>query len=356
MVNIVVRRINSTDMPAELARAVQPILRQWEAAVVRVAQAHGTNHQFAAGSQEALLQQRFTKLPKEIKDLSQRRANEALTRRTFTDRTAATLGVDVTDLKADLASAQLAIPASVDQARAMVQTKLFLKNVGLDPAALPAGPQPQNAPTKLTLRMQRLVCVDETNAVWPWGERGQDEIHIGGAILDTDQTSSAIPDFNCGKYDDTTRHDFQPFKDLATVSLANKTFPRAYFASFVLVEVDNGGMQGVVKAIVDKLASEAKNHLSAWLAALAAGVGGALGGPAGAVLGLVVAWLVDKLVAKIASWWGDDPFTPATIMATFPNAGADFNGKKTMPSEVLRFRGPGEYAMRYDWTLGSGLH
>jgi hypothetical protein len=349
MANIVVRRISSTDMPAELARMVEPILRRWEAAVVRVAQAHGTGQKFKGGTPEALLHQRFTKLPAEIQNVSHRRATEALSRKSFTDRAAATLSVDVTDLKADLAGAKLAIPAFADQARAQTQTVLFLKTIGLDPAVRPAGPRPPNAPTKLTLRMQRLVCVDETNAVWPWGERGQDEIHIGGAVLDTDQTTSAIPDFDCGKYDDSTRRDFQPFKELATVSLANKTFPRAYFASFVLVEVDNGGMQGVVKEIVDKLASEAKTHLSAWLAGLAAG--GAIGGPVGAVIGLVVAWLVDKLVAKIASWWGDDPFTPATIMATFPNAGADFNGKRTMPSEVVRFRGPGEYAMRYDWKL-----
>jgi hypothetical protein len=349
MANIVVRRISSTDLPAELARMVQPVLRRWEAAVVRVARAHGTGENFKGGTPEALLHQRFTKLPAEIKDLSHRRAAEAFSRKSFTDRTAATLGVDVTDLKADLAGARLAIPASADQVRARVETELFLKNIGFDPAVAAAGPRPPNAPTKLTLRMQRLVCVDETNAVWPWGEHGEDEIHVGGAILDTDRTTSAIPDFDCGTYDDSTRHDFQPFKELATVSLAGKTFPRAYFASLVLVEVDNGGMQGVVKEIVDKLASEAKTHLSAWLAGFVAG--GAIGGPAGAVIGLVVAWLVDKLVAKIASWWGDDPFTPATIMATFPNAGADFGGNNTMPSEVVRFRGPGEYAMRYDWKL-----
>ncbi len=212
-------------------------------------------------------------------------------------------------------------------------------------AAQAAGP-----PSSITLRMQRMVCVDETNAVWPIGENGEDEISIGGATVDSDQNTGQIQAFNCGNFDDSTRRDWNPAADLVTVSLAGATYPRALFANLLLVERDHGGIEGLVKQIVDKLAQEAKNQLAGWLAGAA--IGGAFGGVVGAIIGLVVGYLIDKLVGIIAGWWDDDPFTPATIMVSLPDSGATFpNNSRTMDSTVVRFRGPGEYAVRYDWQL-----
>lgn len=351
MPDIVVRRITSTDIPEELARAVQPILLKWEAAAVRVARASDDRARtWPQGSPENLLQERFRSLQPDLQERSRKRAAEAINRQRFARRASRALGVDATDLGVDFSQLRTTgIPRDVDQQAMATQTLAFLRLVGLDQSVqqIPPG-QAVAPPSAIVLRMRRMVCVDETNAIWPIGERGQDEISIGGATLDTDQATGEIKVFECGNYDDGTRRDFPP-QDLVSVSLQGATFPRAIFATLVLAEVDGGGIEGLVKQIVDKLAEEAKDHLAGWLAGLAAGA--AFGGLPGAIIGLVVGYLIDKLVDAISSWWDDDPFTPATIMASLPSTDANFNGSRTMPSTVVRFRGPGEYAMRYDWQL-----
>lgn len=149
---------------------------------------------------------------------------------------------------------------------------------------------------------------------------------------------------SCGDFDDGTRRDYSPVKRLFTFNLTEgATFPKSYFVTLLLVEADQGNLSDTVNAIIDKLKKEAA-------VALTALISNQTGAPPWLV-SLAVTWLLDRVVNKIISIWEDDPFKPQTIELVLPNANATFTGGATSSSRVVNFSGPGEYAMRYIWTL-----
>jgi hypothetical protein len=67
----------------------------------------------------------------------------------------------------------------------------------------------------------------------------------------------------------------------------------------------------------------------------------------GTLIGLLVGYIVGKVVSALISAWEDDPFNARTIEVIIPA----FDAKLSNPGSVVKFTGPGEYAMRYRWAL-----
>lgn len=104
-----------------------------------------------------------------------------------------------------------------------------------------------------------------------------------------------------------------------------------------------------MEKIFRKFVEEVKKQVAGWLTgAVVGGVfGGALGALVGALVGYIVGYLVDRLADSLVRIWDDDAFTPRTLEFIIPSATAIL----TEPSKVFHFYGPGEYAVRYRWSV-----
>lgn len=197
-------------------------------------------------------------------------------------------------------------------------------------------------PRRLQLQLQRVVCIDETNGLFG-SERGNDEIELGGVALDGTTNIGKVGPFGLGDFNDGTRRDF-PRKPMFDFQVGG-TFPRAFYATLIMVEADNGNFNDTVNAIIDKLAKES---IEALTAAIGGAIGGALG-PAGFLVGIIVGYVVGKVFNFLKAAWEDDPFRPKTIEVIIPSADATI----AQPSRVVKFNGPGEYAVRYFLDLSA---
>jgi len=333
-----------------LADTLAPFIAKWETAALRVAANHVTPKKFSVptgalnDSTEAVLAARFNTLSAAKKTAVGKRAELALS----APKTRA-------NLSSTIDIARLDNTTSVDHRLiAQAPRKLAPKDLKavadefLAQNALPRRSPRPNPFTWGTLRLdlKRIVCIDETNG-FLGTEVGQDEIYLMGTILDDTTNVGSIAPFYVADFDDGTRHDFSPPRKLVSFSLnATTTYPKAYFVSLVLVEKDEGNLNATLKEIVDKLALAAE----AWLTAA---IVGAIGAPeliAAAVLaavGAAITWAVGKILGFLISVWEDDLFDPVTLSVIVPDSTATFN----RPSTVFHFKGPGEYAVRYEWKL-----
>ncbi|SNR66138.1 hypothetical protein [Blastococcus mobilis] len=348
MSDITFRVVDTSAIPEELAKAMQPIVLKWETAALQVAAAHDPQRpqKWPGGSVEELLDQRFKQFPAITKTRAESKADAVLTSARFSRRAERLLGVDI--------RSAITTPAVAPTVKFGGDELKRLADFNDKLAAAAKGARPDGDAgaitwDKLSLQFIRVACIDETNGLFGT-EKGSDEISIGGALLDTDgRTNKVSPVDLGGSWDDGDVRDFKPPKSILGYSMrGGLTFPRNIFITLLLVERDGNGMQEIINKIVAKVAEEAKQSLTALLAGA---VGAAVGGPVGALIGLAVGYAVDKIIDKILHLWDDVAFIPKTIEALIPSRQSMFRGSQTSSSSVVRFRGPGEYACRYQLQL-----
>lgn len=343
MSEIIVRN-TSVGLDAELADApelvelARPIVARWETAILRVA-AGLTPQDVVAGSPEALLQRRFARLPATRRARSAERATETLRSARFRKRVERFVDVRRLEEPGSVDSLLKTPPPAAISAKRLSQI-VERRRLALD---LP-GPGKVAPPAfkKLSLGLIRVVCIDETNG-FLGSEAGQDEIELGGVALDGTTTIGKIAPFEVGDFDDGTRKELRNKKVFTFNVGESHTYPKSYFVTFVMVEADNGDFGDTMDAIIKKLSEESAEKLAALIGASV----GTAGGPLGSLIGLLVGWIVGKVVGLLISAWEDDPFNARTIEVIVPA----FDAKLTKPESVVRFTGPGEYAMRYRWSL-----
>lgn len=336
-----------TDDPT-IAAIGNPIIAKWEAAVLRVAAAEAQPALYvlpkgAHDSPEEILASRFRTLPKTVKDRSGDRAVQLLAVPKRSAHLASFLNLD-------LASAK-----SVDQLLKVeaANTKITKETLlnGLDRRranlGLPdtAGSSSVGARRRLRLDLIRMACIDETGGFW--AERlGDDEISLSGVAIDEGAELGKLAPFKVGDFNDHTVKSFQPQRRLYTFDTGEgATYPKYYFMSFILAEVDQGNLSETMDRIIAKLKAAAQKKISDLLGDVAT----ARYGPAvGELVRVIVDYAVGKIVDFLVRVWEDDLFKPVTVGVGIPDAHATLNH----PSEVIQFTGPGHYAMRYQWREG----
>jgi hypothetical protein len=97
MADIKFHTIDTSEIPEELAKALQPMIVKWEAAALKVAAAHDPQRpqRWQRGSAEELLSRRFTQLPDVVKTRAESRSDAVLTSSRFPRRAERLLGLDV---------------------------------------------------------------------------------------------------------------------------------------------------------------------------------------------------------------------------------------------------------------------
>ena len=217
---------------------------------------------------------------------------------------------------------------------------------GIVPIVPGGGFIPQQTTNKLELRIHKVKCIDETGG---WPEWGEDEIYLGGTTVDESGDTKKVAQFKVSDFDDGDVKNYSPPKQFTWFSLLEGTeWPKSYFVTLVLAEVDMGGLADFLNKLLDKVKAEV-------ISALAAAIGGAIGasgGPIGAAIGAVVGWVVGQVFEWLKSWWSDDIFKPFTVSVSIPSLNARWAGKTDSPEYWVKWWGhDGTYQLWYDWRL-----
>lgn len=262
--------------------------------------------------------------------------------------------VDLTsNTSVDRQTTALPVPASLKVDRAYL-SGLKLHGQVIRPRFLSIdaaenGLTPQQTTKKLEFRIHAVKCVDETDG-FLGGESGDDEIDLGAVTIDESGDVHNVPPFREGNaFEDDVKVSYSPPKRLTWFNLTEGTiWPKGYFVTLVLAEVDNGG----VHAFILELAMWAKDKITAAIAAMIGGLVGASGGPITAIIGAAVGWVIGTIIDILIDIWNDDVFRPLTLSTVIPSFNTRWGGSDNSPNWVVGFGGHGgEYQVRFDWRL-----
>lgn len=169
---------------------------------------------------------------------------------------------------------------------------------------------PQIDYDNLRLRIRKVKCNDETDGAFG-SESGDDEISLGGIKVDETGDVHKLEAFRVGNsFDDGEVKVYNPPKKFASFDLREgSSWPKTYYVSLVLAEVDNGGLPSYLsdlfayaKANVTKLVSQAGTA--------------ALGAEFGKVVTAIAVAAFQALVDFFTEIWEDDLFPVVTARAT----------------------------------------
>lgn len=322
------------------------IVRELELTIEKVACNRADPARWPLGpssSTEGILAARFKALPALIQDIAATKAKARVLDSAPAVR-AARFG--------DLSSVNLTISRPID---AQVREFVFpsdLKITAAELTALAAAPRPAPAPAlnKLEFRIHGVKCLDETDG-FLGSEAGSDEISLGGNIVDETGDTEAIAPFKVGSFgSDGNEKTFSPPRVFATFDMREGSqFPKSYFTTLVLAEVDMGGLPDFVNKLLDKVKEKVTSALAS---AIGAGIGSA-GGLPGALIGALVGMVVAEAFKLLRNVWNDDIFAPVTLEASIPSFNHRFSSGGTESTKLVAdFAGHGgRYIVRYDWRV-----
>lgn len=348
MADVFIRQLVADDLEPELIRLATPIARRWEAAALRVAAHHADPNKFKLptdpNSPEMILAPRFNLIAKQRParaKISSERALDQLALPKTDRKLKRALDVNFSTTKSVEALAKKDPP--VTKATVLGLIDRHYAQLGVQRTTTGA-PFPE---ANVGLDLIRVVCIDETNG-FLGSEAGEDEISMSALTLDESANAAKVDPFHVADFDDGDRKDFVPPKRLFTLEVGGGTsYPKHYFATMLMFEVDQGDLDETMEKILRKFADEVATKVSTWLGGAAGSTLGPLGAAAGAIIGWIVGWLVGKIVDRLIAIWEDDPFVPRTLELMIPSA----TSRLIEPSKVFHFRGPGEYAVRYRWSI-----
>ena len=341
----------------KLRAIARRIATEAELAIEKVAANHKQPAKFplasAPKSLETILASRFRTLPQPIqqaaatKAIGRINAPAAVRARRLGDLAS----IDVTKATAvDEQAKALPFPANLKLPANYVNTLANVHGQVIVPGLTPQWPVGH-----LRLRIHRVKCLDETDG-FLGSEAGDDEIDLGGTIIDESGDVDKVAPFRVGsEFDDGEQRVYSPPKQFASFSLVEGPvkFPKSYFVTLVLAEIDMGGLPDFINNLLNWLKGKVTEALSkAGLAVITTAAGTAVGGVIGAIVGAVIGVVVGLLFDLFKSIWEDDVFKPATVSCTIPSLEARWAGKTDSPEGWIIYKGHGgRYRVDYDWQL-----
>lgn len=127
-------------------------------------------------------------------------------------------------------------------------------------------------------------------------------------------------------------------------------FPKKCICTFILSELDNGGLPEWVDKFYHKLRDKLKDLIKKAAGFIPIPV---LGPIIGEVVAEVVGWLLDLLFGWFKEVWEDDIFPPQTVQLEIPNESFRFsNNGERQSYNVCKFEGHGSrYTLNYTWQI-----
>lgn len=212
---------------------------------------------------------------------------------------------------------------------------------------------------KLSLRIHRVACIDETNGKYV-EKIGNDEIYLGGyAVNEKGETVEIAPISIYPHFDDGDVKVFNPAKIFYTFPLpASGEWPKGFGIGLVLMERDSG--RDLTKA-VNQITAFAKQKIAEEFAKekkkreeKKKGLEAAVVLTPIVIMALKYAapYIIDYVGKKLISALNDDVFTPQLATIEIPSANFTWSGSKDSVEKIVSFRDHGgHYALTYDWLL-----
>ncbi|HET6857990.1 MAG TPA: hypothetical protein VFH94_12985 [Streptomyces sp.] len=196
---------------------------------------------------------------------------------------------------------------------------------------------------KLEFRIHRVKCLDSTSEI------GKDEIYLGGTCVDESGDTKKVSQFKVRSFHTGNEQVYSPPRQFTFFNLREGTnYPKSYFVTLVLAEVDWGGFAEFLNDLLDKVKAKV-------IAALAAAIGGAIGvsgGPIGIIIGTAVGFVVGEVFNYLKKLWGDEIFKPVTLSTVVPSLTSRWSGKEDSPERTVTYSGyGGKYQVVYDWRM-----
>ncbi|MFI6940914.1 hypothetical protein ACIBI4_16690 [Streptomyces sp. NPDC050418] len=332
---------------AKLKAVTDRVVREMRLAAEKVACHHAEPAKYpmpaAKSAPEQLFAARFRSLP----EGQRKKAADKVTAALKKPGRAAGLG--------DLAKVDLRSPASVEAQVKALPFPSGLKFPADELRRIPgtsavtdgepaAAAQAVTALRNLELRIHQVRCLDETSEI------GKDEIHLGGTSIDESGDTKKVSSFKVRSFHTGDVQTYAPPKRFTFFSLTETTvtFPKSYFVTLVLAEVDWGGLADFLDALLDKVKAKVA-------AAVAAAIGGALGspgGPVGIAIGIAVGYAVTQIFEFLKSLWGDEVFKPVTVSTVIPSLTSRWAGQDNSAERSVEYAGyGGRYRLTYDWRM-----
>lgn len=216
-------------------------------------------------------------------------------------------------------------------------------------AGAASGGPPVSSARTLEFRIHRLSCIDETGGVIEeWC--GTDTIFLSGVATGATGATAQLPEMRVGAFDRGCVKEFTPPWPFCVFDLHEGVdWPKAYFMTLVLSDLEMGNLAGFQKRIVQKAGEEVASAIFAATGLSLEARGGIMGGIVGAMTGWVAGWIFSDP----GSWWNRDVFPPKILSLEIPSRSPAFpGGTPASPLFQARIRGrDGEYALAYDWRL-----
>ncbi|MEN8653348.1 ATP-binding protein [Streptomyces sp. 21So2-11] len=192
---------------------------------------------------------------------------------------------------------------------------------------------------KLEFRIHRVKCLDSTSEI------GKDEIYLGGTCVDESGDTKKISQFKVRSFDTGNEQVYSPPRQFTFFNLREGTnYPKSYFVTLVLAEVDWGGFANFLNDLLDKVKAKV-------IAALTAAIG-ISGGAIGIIIGTAVGYVVGQVFEYLKKLWGDEIFKPVTLSTIVPSLTSRWAGKQDSPERTVTYSGyGGKYQVVYDWRM-----
>lgn len=224
---------------------------------------------------------------------------------------------------------------------------------------LPADPAPQK--TKLECLIKEVTCLDETNG-FCWSEAGSDEIKLGGLAIGPTGIVNQINAFNVKSFEhdgDKKVYEAPNYKKFGEFSLTDEgDWPRPFFSTFVLAEIDMGGFGEFLSELVDQVRLDIASQLAAMVGPeaaaiiIAAGVPGIVAAAVAIALMIIVFIIVIAIFSFLKTVWEDDIFEPQTEYIILNNKNEannlDYVGEDLWGRVGFTGHG-GCYQLQYSW-------
>ena len=211
------------------------------------------------------------------------------------------------------------------------------------------GDRPVTPARTLEFRVHRLSCIDETGGVLE-DFCGTDTIFLSGAAIGATGATALLPELRIGAFDAGCVKEFTPPRPFCAFDLREGAdWPKAYFVTLVLSDLEMGNLAGFQKKLVEKAGEEVTSAVFA-----ATGLSlGARGGVMGGIIGAMTGWVAGWIFGDPGSWWNQDAFPPKTIALEIPSRSHAFpGGRQESAPSLTQLRGrDGEYAVEFDWRM-----
>lgn len=206
---------------------------------------------------------------------------------------------------------------------------------------------PQNDYDNLRLRIRKVKCNDETDG-FMGTESGDDEIRLDAIKIDETGDMHSLDSILIGNsMEDGDVKNFSPPKKLASFDLREgSSWPKTYYVTMVLAEIDNGGLPSYMEDLFKYTRDQVRKLVDQFGTA-------ALGPELGKIVTAIAVAVFQAFIDFFRTIWEDDIFPPTTAYVNISSLNHIFGtgGRTSFEKNRWVKAHGGKYTIYFDWQV-----